>query len=110
MFKYKSKYNQKASSVYGVPTLSIIRELIKNTGIDSNSNILIPNCNDGLYVIPFTRMGYNITCYNDLSRFFIIIEKLIDKHELNLNKLKVDNQDYKYFQEFQYKIILKYLS
>lgn len=65
MFEYKSKYNKKASSVYGEPTLCIIRELIKNTGIDSDSNILIPNCNDGLYVIPFAKRGYNITCYEE---------------------------------------------
>lgn len=37
-------------------------------------------------------------------------ERLIDEHELYLNRLKVTNQNYKYFQEFQDKYILKYLS
>lgn len=37
-------------------------------------------------------------------------ERLIDEHELYLNRLIVTNQDYKYFQEFQDKYILKYLS
>lgn len=37
-------------------------------------------------------------------------EKLIDEHALDLNKLTITNQDYKYFQEFQDKYILKYLS
>lgn len=37
-------------------------------------------------------------------------ERLIDEHEVYLNRLPVTNQDYKYFQEFQDKYILKYLS
>lgn len=113
MFEYKSKYNQKASSVYGVPTLCIIRELIKNTGIGCGSSILIPNCNDGLYVIPFAKRGYTITCYEEnksllyggeIDNFFSLglvnrlrganLQEKVNINNYNFYSLNKDNDKY----------------
>jgi len=47
---------------------------------------------------------------NFLDYRFYLGEKLVDEHELYLNKLTSNDSDYKYFQEFQNKYLIKYLS
>lgn len=63
MLEYKSKYFTKSLSVFGEPKLSIINKIKQYTNIDENSRILIPNCQDGIYVLPFAKISNNIVCY-----------------------------------------------
>ena len=63
MLEYKSKYFTKSLSVFGEPKLSIINKIKQYTNFDENSRILIPNCQDGIYVLPFAKISNNIVCY-----------------------------------------------
>ena len=66
--EYKSKYKTKSLSVYGECHYDLVNSVINHTNINGNKediNILIPNCQDGIYVIPFAKKGFNVTCYED---------------------------------------------
>lgn len=65
MLEYKSKYFTKALSVYGEPNLTILKKIKEYTHLDRNSSILIPNCQDGIYVLPFAKISKNIVCYEE---------------------------------------------
>lgn len=65
MLKYSCKYKTKASSIYGEPNFAVINNLIKVTNLKYSSSILIPNAQDGIYVLPFARRFEHIDCYED---------------------------------------------
>lgn len=65
MLEYKSKYFTKSLSVFGEPKISTIKQLQKFIELDKNSKILIPNCQDGIYVLPFAKISNNIVCYEE---------------------------------------------
>ena len=68
--EYKSKYKTKSLSVYGECHYDIVNSIIKHTNLNDkkeNINILIPNCQDGIYAIPFAKKGFNVTCYEENS-------------------------------------------
>ena len=65
MIEYKSKYFTKAKSVYGEANYSLINKLNKVIGINEKFNVLVPNCNDGLYIIPLLKFTKNIDCYEE---------------------------------------------
>lgn len=65
MLNYSCKYKTKASSIYGEPNFTVINNLIKVTNLKFSSSILIPNAQDGIYVLPFARRFEHIDCYED---------------------------------------------
>lgn len=65
MLNFSCKYKTKASSIYGEPNFTIINRLIKITNLKFSSSILIPNAQDGIYVLPFARRFEYIDCYED---------------------------------------------
>ncbi len=68
MLKYKNKYATKAISVFGEPQLSIIKRLSQYVEIKEDTSILIPNCQDGIYVLPLSKKSNNITCYEESTK------------------------------------------
>ena len=63
MYKYESKYRFKGASVYGEPYLKIIDKICDDN--KKGFNILIPNCLDGIEVIPFLKRGALVDCYEE---------------------------------------------
>ena len=65
MLLYESRYKTKGKSIYGEPQLNIIRRLQKTININEDTSILIPNCQDGIYVLPLAKTKAKITCYEE---------------------------------------------
>lgn len=63
MLKYESRYRLKGASVYGEPYLKIIDRICNDNR--ENFSILIPNCLDGIDVIPFLKRGAIVDCYEE---------------------------------------------
>lgn len=68
MIEYKSKYSEKSASIYGKPNYIILNRILSHVNILENSKILIPNCQDGIYVLPLVKRGFNITCYEENNK------------------------------------------
>lgn len=65
MINYKSKYFTKARSVFGEANYNLVNKLNKVINITDDFQILVPNCNDGLYVIPLLMFTKNMDCYEE---------------------------------------------
>lgn len=57
MLEYYSKCFTKSLSLFGELKLTIINKIKQYTYIDENNKILIPNCQDGIYVLPFAKIS-----------------------------------------------------
>ncbi|MBE6153862.1 MAG: hypothetical protein E7166_06540 [Firmicutes bacterium] len=63
MYKYESRYRYKGASVYGEPYIKIINKICEDN--KKGFSILIPNCLDGIDVLPFLMRGAKVDCFEE---------------------------------------------
>lgn len=93
MLEYKSKYFTKARSVFGEANYSLVQKLNNVINITNSFHILIPNCNDGIDIIPFLLFTKNIDCYEE-SKILInggMIDNFVSLGLKNRLKYKSNN-------------------
>ncbi len=103
MAEYKSKYAKKGLSIYGEPNIVVLNKIIEHSSIKPGDKILIPNCQDGIDVLPLVKRKYNITCYEENS--ILINGGCIDNfYTIGLNKrIEGINKKVNLFNENFYK-------
>ena len=84
MAEYRSKYAKKGLSIYGEPNIVVLNKIIEHSSIKPGDKIPIPNCQDGIDVLPLVKRKYNITCYEENNT--LINGGFIDNFYTNRNK------------------------